>query len=625
MFQAGQWQAHAEEWENINPSAAVLRWIKEGVRLPFVQVPEAFDLPNRQLSHKECVFVDNEIASLLQSGAIRHSTVKPVCISPVWCVPKKNKTFRLIVDLRQLNKCCPCPPFQYEGITTVLQSVQPQDHLVTIDLKNGYQHLSIHPDFHQYLGIRWRGRYYVYQVLPFGLAVSPYYFCKCIRQVIKYLRSIEVRISAYVDDFIQAAPPLDIVAERDLVVGVLAKLGFYINVGKSSLDPAPVKVHIGYKIDTVKEEGKVWISIPAPRIQRLRHDINRLLRKDCVSARALARVAGQCVAMSTAIIPAKLLLRNLYRLLRTRSSWQEILTIDQGTRCDLQWWTSALSFWNGAAAPTQQVDIQVTSDASSTAWGGHCGNSDAQGFWTPRVTHQSSNYRELLAIYMCQLTFLDTLKHKSVQFLTDNVTAVAYVNFQGGPSPELTQLARAIWATALENDMTICAKHLAGSQNGRADGLSRLSPIYEWRLHPRLWRYLDSIWGPHTIDRFASVATTQLPRYNSLYQDPLTEGVDALAQSNWNRENNYVACPFRLIPRVLEVIQHQRAEATILAPWWPSQPWFARLSRLATAPPIRIPNTFQSFKPLGALPEPLRNSRWRIYAWRVSGRIVSPN
>ncbi len=130
-----------------------------------------------------------------------------------------------------------------------------------------------------------------------------------------------MRISAYVDDFIQAAPPPDIVAERDLVLGVLNKLGFYINVGKSSLEPAPSKVHIGYKIDTVKEDGQVWISIPKSRIQRLRHDINRLLRKDQVSARGLARVAGQCVAMATAIIPAKLLLRNIYRLLRTRSSW----------------------------------------------------------------------------------------------------------------------------------------------------------------------------------------------------------------------------------------------------------------------------------------------------------------
>ena len=106
-------------------------------------------------------------------------------------------------------------------------------------------------------------------------------------------------------------------------------------------------------------------------------------------------------------------------------------------------------------------------------------------------------------------TFISTLKGKHVLFLCDNVTAVAYVNFQGGPSPELTTLAQAVWGVALENNITITAKHLAGSANGRADGLSRLPPSYEWKMHPKLWTYLDKIWGPQTGSFcFHSIGTT---------------------------------------------------------------------------------------------------------------------
>ena len=623
MFLAGQWCKQAAKWESIGTSPTVLSWIQEGVRLPFLVEPEPFELPNKPLSPAQSAFIDTELASLVSSGAIRICSFKPVCVSPIWCVPKK-KSFRLVIDLRRLNLSCPCPAFQYEGISSVLDSVKAKDQLATIDLKNGYHHLSVHKDFHRYLGFKWRNKYYTWQVIPFGLAVSPYYFCKSIRQVIKYLRTQGIRISAYVDDFILAATPEAVVRQRDFVLQVLADLGFTINTEKSSLTPSCSQVHIGYRISTDNPDNQVWISIPKERIRQLRHDINRLLNKGQGTARALARIAGQCVSMALAIIPAKLLIRNLYRLLQSRSSWQDILVLDPGTKSDLLWWTSALKYWNGAAAPRRSIDLQVTSDASAVAWGGHCNNQEAQGFWTPDVTRQSSNYRELMAILLCLLTFLDFLRCKSVQFLSDNVTAVAYVNFQGGPSPELTRIAQTIWTIALENQMTICAKHLAGLHNGRADGLSRLSPQYEWQLNPHLWMYLDTLWGPHSVDRFASLITTQLPRYNSRYQDPYSEAVDALAQDNWQQENNYVNCPFRLLPRVLDVIVQQQALATVIAPWWPSQPWFHRLKALTIAPPLRIPNTRQTFRSvLGRTPEPRKNRCWKLYAWRVYGQLGS--
>ncbi len=54
--------------------------------------------------------------------------------------------------------------------------------------------------------------------------------------------------------------------------------------------------------------------------------------------------------------------------------------LDAGTISDLEWWIGALDSWNGAAAPSRKIDLQVTSDASAAAWGGHCQDMDAQGF-----------------------------------------------------------------------------------------------------------------------------------------------------------------------------------------------------------------------------------------------------
>ena len=106
-------------------------------------------------------------------------------------------------------------------------------------------------------------------------------------------------------------------------------------------------------------------------------------------------------------------------------------------------------------------------------------------------------------------------------------------------------------------------------------------------------------------------------------QFSLTRGVDALAQRDWGSEINFVNAPFRLLNRVLDVIIAQRARATVIAPEWPSQPWFPRLKALYMSPPLRVtinPSTVIAF---GKTVEPLKNRRWKMYAWRIFGGLNS--
>ena len=51
--------------------------------------------------------------------------------------------------------------------------------------------------------------------------------------------------------------------------------------------------------------------------------ISWVLKKRQATARHLARIAGQCVAMAEVILPAKLLLPNVYRLIAHKMSWQK--------------------------------------------------------------------------------------------------------------------------------------------------------------------------------------------------------------------------------------------------------------------------------------------------------------
>ena len=95
------------------------------------------------------------------------------------------------------------------------------------------------------------------------------------------------------------------------------------------------------------------------------------------------------------------------------------------------------------------------------------------------------------------------------------MTTVAYFNHLGGPSPDLTQLMTSIWIEAHVMGITLTARHFGGAINLQADRLSRLSTMYEWQLHPRVFQYPERVWGPHHVDKFATTTNAQLPGYNS--------------------------------------------------------------------------------------------------------------
>jgi hypothetical protein len=609
-------------WRDIGAPETVLRWISEGVELPFNAEPEPFEIPNRPLSLKHKHFVDKEISKLVLSGVNEHVTERPHCVSPLGVVPKKSGKLRLITDLRRLNESCEPDSFKNEDIRTVKELIQPQDHLVTIDLESGFQHVPISPGHRKFLGIQWRNSYYVWCTLPFGLNASPYFFNKTVRPVIKYLRQQGLRVVVFVDDFILMAQPDIIYKHMQLLLETLKRLGWHVNFDKCDLEPSTSKVFVGYVVMSDGPQGQPWIKVPQARVRKAKRDILRLLKTGRATARALARIAGQCVSMTACILPAKLLLRNLYRLLSTRQYWAQVLVLDPPTVKDLTWWVSTLSEWNGAPISTKPVEAQVTTDASGLGWGAVYQGMEAKGVWEPHISQCSSNFRELLTTLLAIMSFLPYLRHKRVQLVTDNISTVAYINLLGGPSPALSCLATAIWATALEHGIELTATHLAGKRNIHADALSRDPSPYEWMLHPGLFKWLDRLWGPHTCDRFASLATHQIQHYNSLYWDPLSKGVDALAQPDWGSHNNFVNPPFWMIPKVLGVIKRQKAVATIIAPHWPAQYWYPTLQSMAVTQPVRLPRSGRTVCSVGSRPEPLKNRKWDIYVWRVSGKTA---
>ena len=78
--------------------------------------------------------------------------------------------------------------------------------MISFDLKSGYHHIDIHPDFQTFLGFAWKFpncqsyRYFVFTVLPFGLSTAPHIFTKTLKPLVKYWRYSSISLGLFLDD-----------------------------------------------------------------------------------------------------------------------------------------------------------------------------------------------------------------------------------------------------------------------------------------------------------------------------------------------------------------------------------------------------------------------------------------
>jgi hypothetical protein len=78
------------------------------------------------------------------------------------------------------------------------------------------------------------------------------------------------------------------------------------------------------------------------------------------------------------------------------------------------------------------------------------------------------------------------------------------------------------------NNIHIRPRYRRSVANTWADKLNRHLDSDDWQLDPSVSYGMDTQFGPHTIERFASALNKLLPRYNANWLDPSCEAVDSL-------------------------------------------------------------------------------------------------
>jgi hypothetical protein len=287
---------------------------------------------------------------------------------------------------------------------------------------------------------------------------------------------------------------------------------------------------------------------PPAKLQQLAQHASSVLGRAASNARwlptrQLAAFAGKAEFLYLAIAPARFFLRELHNVLATRTGWGERVRLTHQLRHDLKWWRTVPHQNNGRSIYKPIETAYLHADSSDYGWAAVLNadtNYQARGFWDATDRLQHITWKELLAVRLAVESFLPQLKGRQVLLHEDNTAVVAALTKLTSRSPVMMAELRRLWHLLDTNDILIRPRYIRSAANVWADALSRELDTEDWQLNPRLFTHLHERWGPHTIDRFASMLNTQLPRFNARWQDPQCEDIDCLRlpDAAWRRENN---------------------------------------------------------------------------------------
>lgn len=612
---------HINEWCKISSDKEVISAIK-GYKIPFKCIPTQVCLPtDRQFSSTEIKACSLAIEKLLRIKAI--SKVKPLSgqfVSPVFTVPKKDGTYRFILNLKILNEYIVCPHFKLEDHRTVTKLIFQNAWMAKIDLEDAYYMVSVHKSHRKYLRFMFEKELYQYNCLPFGLCTAPRLFTKIMRPVITLLRSQGFLSNIYLDDLLLIGLSYANCQENvNQTVSLLKRLGLRVNMKKSQLVPSQNIEYLGFCYCS----KSMTISLPVDKKNRIHSMTKGAMARQIVNILEVSKLIGVLISASPAVnysmIHTKVLELDKLRSLLVHGSYSGHLVLSSKSCEELNWWhtrilDSVMPIYN------DNFKYEIETDSSKSGWGAFSMGKTTRGFWSFDESKYHINVLELLAIRNGLQSLLGNAHDCQILVRVDNTTALSYVNRQGGCRSWLCLLqAKDIWNWAESKGIHLVATYINTKDNIRADKASReLRDENDFGLDKSTFNKITQRFFNPDIDLFASSLTTKCAKYCSWYPDPMCTKVDAFS-FKWP-DKFYAFPPFSLIDKALAKIRFEMSTGIIVVPYWKSQAWYPMLEAMRTSPfYILSPSEFNLICPYRNDLHPMSNTLSLVVAV-VSGK-----
>ena len=273
------------------------------------------------LEHHE--FVSGAVAETMAKYAVTKLPLgeKPIIVSPLEVVPKRGTNkFRLTVNTRYVNRHLRKNVFKFEGLKDLADLAERVDHAVSFDVIPGYYNVGLRPRSRTFVEFCWKGQYYVYNCLTFGLSTAPWVFSKVMRELAMHWRREGISVLPYVDDFMAIMHEFwACVRLARIHGGDLIRIGLRINMPQCHTIPAHQRRQLGFDVDFA--EGKFQAPSDRWEAQKLSMDSILAVRQGRVHACKLASVTGTLLSMHMSWgLVTQLYIRHIYALINSAVS-----------------------------------------------------------------------------------------------------------------------------------------------------------------------------------------------------------------------------------------------------------------------------------------------------------------
>ncbi len=499
----GSLKSHIDFWRDIGAQGMVLSIVNKGFRIWFTQYPPSMFFHNNVSASRNSAFVTKTILELLSSHRIKEVLSLSYVTSPLSVVCQSSNKKRLILDLSQLNKYVQKDHFKIDDWKIGLQFFDSNALLFSFDLKSGYHHVDIAPQYHKYLGFSWcidgLQRHFEFTVLPFGLTSAPFIFTKIMKPMVTHWRSCGILVALYLDDGFVVVPRANLSQENHLKLATevsahvrsdLLNAGFIYNINKSVWVPTPSITWLGMIWDSNLGTLKV---LPR-RIDKISDSIRSLQHSPTSTVRELHSFVGQIISMSPVVgNVTRLMTRNSQAVIAQANDENEIIVLNDQCHLELTFWSDNVSRLNTRYVfASQLINKIICSDASSVGSGAIIcyDNHTAHKNWTPEERSWSSSHRERETILFALRSFLPFISNSHVKLFTDSQAAAFHV---GSMKSNLQFLAFDIFQFCLSNRIRLSVDWIPCSQNEQADFISKFIDVDDWSLSEEFFTSIKTL------------------------------------------------------------------------------------------------------------------------------------
>ena len=489
---------HWQAWRDRGAEPWVVEVLRVGYCLPFLSAPPLSSVPIPMPSYSPTSIkgaaLEEVTLGLIAKGAVELAPLpSPGFYSRLFVVWKTSGSWRPVIDLSHLNRFVDVSPFQMETIQSVLLSVRQGDWMASIDLKEAYLQVPIHPASRHFLRFMFRDTVSQFKALCFGLSTAPQVFTRVMAPVSAILHSMGIRMRRYLDDWlVQSASWESLLLDLQTVLQLCHELGMVVNSQYSNLVPSQAVQYLGVVLDSTSFRA----SPSEERISRLQSTAAEFQSYASPPANLWLSLLGVLSSLAHLVPGGRLRMRSLQLCLHRswdRQGLEDPVYASMECLRDLQWWLHLPRLSLGVSLCQVSPDLPFWSDASDVGWGAHLDRQIASGLWDAHQVALSINARELLAVTLGLRQFQSFLGGRTVTVFCDNATAVASLRKEGGTrSPLLNTLAQEIllWTESLS--IRLAPQFLPGSNNVLADALSRplQLPHSQWSLNLTVFQSL---------------------------------------------------------------------------------------------------------------------------------------